>query len=147
MLRILAVFYLVYAADAQLSMVLRAAGLQNKDVRILVVNPVVNFLVNIALIPSMGATAVALGLLSGGLCTTALRYRCVVQELGSPKWPGFISPLVLWSVATGVAIVFLAQELPSWVQVSLYALLALPMVMRCVPGALPPRDASHGAAE
>ena len=146
-LRILAVFYLVYAADAQLSMVLRAGGLQNKDVRILVVNPAVNFLVNLALIPSMGATGVALGLLSGGLCTTVLRYRCVGHELGSPKWPGFISPLLLWSVATGVAIVFLGQALPGWIQVSLYALLALPMLMRFVPRALPPRDASHGDAE
>ena len=146
-LRILAVFYLVYAADAQLSMVLRAAGLQNKDVRILVVNPVVNLLVNLALIPSMGGAGVALGLLSGGLCTTILRYRCVARELGSPKWPSFISPLVLWSVATGVAIVFLGQRLPGWAQMSLYALLALPMVMKFVPGALPPRDASHGVAE
>jgi len=146
-LRILAVFYLVYAADAQLSMVLRAAGLQNKDVRILIVNPAVNFLVNLALIPTMGGRGVALGLLSGGLCTTVLRYRCVAQELGSPKWPGFLSPLMLWSVATGVAIVFLGQQLPGWMQMTLYALLALPMVMRFVPGALPPRDASHRAAE
>jgi O-antigen/teichoic acid export membrane protein len=83
-LRILALFYLVYATDALLSMILKAAGLQDKDLKILVVNPVVNGLVNFALIPWMGATGVALGLLSGGLCTVTLRYRCISAELGNP---------------------------------------------------------------
>jgi O-antigen/teichoic acid export membrane protein len=80
-LRILALFYLVYATDALLSMILKAAGLQDKDLRILAVNPVVNVLVNVALIPWLG---VALGLLSGGLCTVTLRYRCINAELGNP---------------------------------------------------------------
>ena len=83
-LRILALFYLVYATDALLSMILKAAGLQEKDLKILVINPVVNVLVNVALIPWMGATGVALGLLSGGLCTVTLRYRCIAAELGNP---------------------------------------------------------------
>jgi O-antigen/teichoic acid export membrane protein len=129
-LRILAVFYLVYSADAQLSMILKAAGLQGKDLRILSVNPVVNVLVNLALIPSMGGRGVALGLLSGGLCSATLRYRCIARELGSPKWPSFISPLVLWSLGTGAGIVLLARGLPGWAQVSLYCVLALVMFTR-----------------
>jgi O-antigen/teichoic acid export membrane protein len=129
-LRILAVFYVVYSADAQLSMILRTAGLQDKDLRILAVNPAVNLLVNLTLIPSMGGRGVALGLLSGGLCTTALRYRCIARELGSPQWHSFISPLVLWSMVTGTGIVVLGAGLPGWAQVSLYCLLALAMFTR-----------------
>jgi hypothetical protein len=45
---------------------------------------VVNVFVNLALIPWLGATGVALGLLSGGLCSATLRYRCITTELG-PK--------------------------------------------------------------
>jgi O-antigen/teichoic acid export membrane protein len=126
-LRILAVFYLVYSADAQLSMILKAAGLQVKDLRILSVNPGVNALVNLALIPTLGAKGVALGLLSGGLCSATLRYRCIARELGSPRWTSFISPLVLWSLMIGTGIVFLAAGLPSWAQVALYCLFALAM--------------------
>ena len=129
-LRILALFYLIYSADAQLSMILRAAGLQDKDLRILAVNPAVNLLVNLALIPSMGGRGVALGLLSGGLCTVTLRYRCIARELGSPKWHSFISPLMLWSLLTGTGIVLLAAGLPGWAQVSLYCVLALAMFAR-----------------
>lgn len=129
-LRILALFYLVYSADAQLSMILKAAGLMDKDLRILSVNPAVSVLVNLALIPSMGGKGVALGLLSGGLCSVILRYRCIARELGSPKWPSFLSPLALWSVATGSGIVLLATALPQWAQLSLYCLLALAMFMR-----------------
>jgi O-antigen/teichoic acid export membrane protein len=129
-LRILGLFYLIYSADAQLSMILRAAGLQDKDLRILVVNPAVNLTVNLALIPSMGGRGVALGLLSGGLCTATLRYRCIARELGSPKWPSFISPLVVWNLLTGIGIVLLASRLPGWAQVSLYGLLALAMFTR-----------------
>jgi len=145
-LRILAVFYVVYSADAQLSMILRTAGLQTKDLRILAFNPVVNLLVNLALIPSMGGRGVALGLLSGGLCTTTLRYRCIAKELGSPKWFTFISPLVLWSVATGVGIAVLGAGLPGWAQVSLYGALSLAMFTWVARGALPPRDASPPGA-
>jgi O-antigen/teichoic acid export membrane protein len=145
-LRILAVFYLVYAADAQLSMILRAAGLQDQDVRILAVNPAVNFLVNLALIPSMGGRGVALGLLSGGLCTTALRYRCIAREVGSPEWPGFISPLLLWSVVTGTGILFFGAGLPGWAQLSLYCVLALAMFTKVARGAPPPPGASPAGA-
>ncbi len=129
-LRVLAVFYLVYSADAQLSMILRAAGLQDKDLRILAVNPAVNLLVNLALIPWLGGVGVALGQLSGGLCSATLRYRFISRELGSPKWPRFISPLVLWSLVTGTGIVLLAARLPGWAQASLYGLLALAMLTR-----------------
>ncbi|MEO5742291.1 MAG: hypothetical protein ABIS29_17020, partial [Vicinamibacterales bacterium] len=59
-----------------------------------------------------------------------LRYRCIARELGSPNWPGFISPLVLWSLLTGTGIVLLAAGLPAWAQVSLYCVLALAMFTR-----------------
>jgi O-antigen/teichoic acid export membrane protein len=129
-LRILALFYIVCSADAQLSVILRAAGLQDKDLRILAVNPIVNVIVNLALIRSMGANGVAVGLLSGVLCSAALRYRCIARELGSPKWHKVVSALMLWSVLTGMGVVLLAAGLPGWAQVSLYGLLALPIVTR-----------------
>jgi O-antigen/teichoic acid export membrane protein len=138
-LRILALFYPLYAADAQLSMILRAAGLQTKDLRILAVNPAVNLLVNLALIPSLGGRGVAIGLLCGSVCTATLRYRCIARELGSPKWTSFISSLVIWSVVTGAAIVILGARLPAWAQLSLYCLFALVMFTRVAglwPGAM-----------
>ena len=129
-LRILALYYLVYCADAQLSMILKTAGLQGKDLRIQSVNPCVNLLVNLATIPTMGGQGIALGLLSGALCSATLRYRCIARELGSARWPSLISPLVLWSLAAGSGIVFLAAALPSWAQVFLYCLFALAMLTR-----------------
>ena len=129
-LRLLALFYLVCAADAQMSIILRAAGLQDEDLKILAVNPAVNLLTNLALIPSMGGRGVALGLLSGGLCSATLRYRCIVRELGSPRWRTLISTLLLSNLAIGVGIVVLAARLPGWMQVSLYCFLALALLMR-----------------
>jgi O-antigen/teichoic acid export membrane protein len=129
-LRTLSAFYLVQGVDAQMSMILKSAGLQKTDVRILSLNPLANLLVNLALIPALGGVGVALGLLSGSLCSAGLRYRCIVRRLGNPHWPALLSPVLLWSLATGAAIVLLASSLPPWAQFALYCLLALAMFVR-----------------
>jgi O-antigen/teichoic acid export membrane protein len=145
-LRILGLFYLVYSADALLSMILRSAALQDKDLRILLINPPVNLLVNLALIPLMGARGVAVGLMSGGLCSAVRRYRCIAKELGSPGWASFILPLMSWSVVTGAAVVIFGARLPEWLQIALYGALTLVMLTKVARGVLlPPATSPAGA--
>ena len=127
-LRIMGVFYLVYCCDALLSMVLKAAALQRLDLAIMSTNPLLNALVNLALIPQIGAVGAAIGLLSGGLCSAALRYLFATRRIGALGWITLAAPWFALSLAVGGAIVVWGVSLSPWAQVLLYGLFVMAMV-------------------
>jgi len=127
-LRIMGVFYIVCCFDALLSMVLKAASLQRLDFFILLSNPLVNGLVNLALIPQHGAVGAAIGLLSGGLCSATLRYLFTTRRIGTLGWLRLAAPWAAMSLALGGALVLAAARLSPWSQILLYGLFVTGMV-------------------
>jgi O-antigen/teichoic acid export membrane protein len=137
-LRIMGVCYMVCCIDALLSMVLKAASLQRLDLVIMAINPVVNGLVNFALIPQLGAVGAACGLLSGGLCSASLRYVFATRRIGRLGWIGLAAPWVALSLTLGAFIVLSNGTLSPWAQVLLYGVFVLGMVGRAVRTGLAP---------
>ena len=126
-LRLMGVFYLVYCADALLSLILKSAELQALDLRLLVANPTVNVSVNFVLIPVFGAFGAAIGQFSGGLCSLALRYGAVSRRVGSPGWVTLGGPAVLASLVVGAGIASSMAQ-PGLAGVSLYGVIMLGMI-------------------
>ena len=126
-LRIMGVFYLVCCFDALLSLVLKSASLQRLDLALLAANPLLNVVVNLALIPQLGAVGAAIGQLLGGLCTATLRYAFVTSRIGRPGWMTLAAPWALLSLSCGAVIVLWGGAIPAWGQVLLYGLLVLAM--------------------
>jgi O-antigen/teichoic acid export membrane protein len=127
-LRIMGIFYLVYGLEASLSMILKAATLQRLDLQILVTNPMLNVIVNLALIPLFGALGAAIGQLCGGLCSATIRYVCVTRKISSPGWGRLVAPLLASSVLAGGIITVSSHLAPDWVRVALYCLAMLVMI-------------------
>ena len=127
-LRIMGVFYLVYCFDALLSMVLKAAALQRLDLVIMSTNPLLNALVNLALIPQIGAVGAAIGLLSGGLCSAGLRYTFATRRIGALGWITLAAPWAVLSLSVGGAIVVWGTYMSPWAQLLLYGLFVMGLV-------------------
>lgn len=127
-LHLMGVFYLICCFDALLSMVLKAASLQRLDLAIMSSSPLVNGLVNLALIPQFGAVGAAAGLLASSLCSAALRYIFVTRRIGTPGWLTLAAPWAILSLSFGGAIVLWGASFSPWVQVLLYGLFVLAMV-------------------
>ncbi|CAN0485408.1 unnamed protein product, partial [Phaeothamnion confervicola] len=116
------VFYLVYCFDALLSMVLKSAALQRLDLAILSTNPLLNVVVNLALIPQLGAVGAAIGQLAGGLCTSTLRYAFANWRVGRPGWMTLAAPWAVLSLSFGAAVMLWGGVVSAWCQLLLYGL-------------------------
>ena len=127
-LRIMGEYYLVCCIDALLSMVLKAAALQRLDLTILLTNPLVNVLVNLALIPQLGAVGAAIGQLAGGLCSAGLRYTFATRRISALGWMTLAAPWAALSLSFGGAIVLWGASFSPWVQILLYGLFVMAMV-------------------
>lgn len=80
-LRVLMVYFLFEAVDTVMGVVLKAAGRQNADVRIFLLNPLANGVLNLWLITMWGGIGAALAKLAGILCSASTRYVYISRRL------------------------------------------------------------------
>ncbi|MFT4583126.1 MAG: O-antigen/teichoic acid export membrane protein [Gammaproteobacteria bacterium] len=107
--RVLLVFFMVECLDTMLGVVLKAANRQKQDVRLYVVHPALNILLNVILIPAFGGTGAAVARLAGAFSSCALRYVYVARQLTQFGWLELmVKPLVICAVLLGS--VFLLRE-------------------------------------
>jgi O-antigen/teichoic acid export membrane protein len=85
-LQVLMLFFLVETGDMLMGIVLKAAGLQRKDVQLFAANPFTNIVLNIFLIPILGMLGAALAKLAGVLVSTSLRYAYLRRHVMQIPW-------------------------------------------------------------
>jgi O-antigen/teichoic acid export membrane protein len=114
-LRILMIYLLVETADNVMSVILQAAHKQREDANRLAFNPLTNIVLNLLLLPMLGAIGAATGRVGGVAASATLRYILMARELHAVNWlrfaikPGLISAVV-------VAVCYAASDLarPIW---------------------------------
>jgi O-antigen/teichoic acid export membrane protein len=114
-LRILMIYLVIESADGEMSVILWAAHRQRADVRRLAFNPLINIVLNLALLPALGAIGAAIGRVGGVGASATLRYRLIARELTAVNWIRFARKPALISIGVGsVCYALLDVGRPAW---------------------------------
>jgi O-antigen/teichoic acid export membrane protein len=108
-LRILMIYLVIEAADAAMSVTLQAAHKQREDAMRLAFNPLVNIVLNAALLPIIGTVGAALGRVGGAATSATLRSLLITRIFSRVHWFRFAMKPTIISVAIG-AICNLLQD-------------------------------------
>jgi O-antigen/teichoic acid export membrane protein len=100
-LRILMIYLVIESADAEMSVILQASHRQRADVRRLAFNPLINIVLNLALLPALGTIGAAIGRVGGVGASATLRYLLIARELTAVNWLRFALKPALISVGVG----------------------------------------------
>ncbi len=100
-LRILMVYLLIEAADAEMSVILMAAHRQREDVRRQAFNPLTNIALNLVLLPALGTIGAAIGRVGGAGASATLRHLLIARELTEVNWFRFALKPALISIGVG----------------------------------------------
>jgi len=93
--RILMVFLLIESLDGALGLIMKAAGRQSQDVKIYSLNPGLNIILNIFLIPIGQGAGAAGAKMSGGLLSCVLRFFYVSKHIVKFPWLSMIGKPLL----------------------------------------------------
>jgi O-antigen/teichoic acid export membrane protein len=117
-LRILLIYLLIESADSVMSVILKAAHRQREDVSRLAFNPLTNIVLNLLLLPILGAIGAAIGRAGGVAASAILRYVFMARVLTAVNWFRFVvKPAV---ISGGVAVLCYSLsdlERPGWLLV------------------------------
>ena len=123
-LRILMIYVLTETADGVMSVILKAAHRQRQDVYCVASNFVTNVMLNLALLPVLGAIGTAIGRVGGGFASATLRHFLIARELTRVDWVRFAWKPALTSAGAGsVCYVLLDGVRPAWVLLFYIALI------------------------
>jgi O-antigen/teichoic acid export membrane protein len=100
-LRILVIYLVIEAADAAMSVTLQAAQRQREDTVRLAFNPLVNFTLNLALLPVIGTIGAALGRVGGVAVSATLRSLFIARTFARVHWFRFAMKPAAISIAIG----------------------------------------------
>lgn len=100
-LRVLMIYLLIESADSVMSVILKAARLQRQDVSRQGFNLLTNILLNLALLPGLGAIGAAIGRVGGSCGSATLRYLLISRELVPVNWLSFAFKPALISLGVG----------------------------------------------
>lgn len=108
--RLLMIYVVIETADAMMGVTLKAAGYQRADLRLYVLNPLVNMIVSLALVPVFGGFGAAAAKLAGALCSSLSRYRFLLgNRLPVPVSVGLWLPLAASGLA-GLCLILLGLQ-------------------------------------
>jgi O-antigen/teichoic acid export membrane protein len=123
-LRILMIYVLTETADGVMSVILKAAHRQRQDAYCVASNLVTNVMLNLALLPVLGAIGTAIGRVGGGFASATLRHFLIARELTRMDWVRFAWKPALTSAGAGsVCYVLLDGVRPAWVLLFYIALI------------------------
>ena len=100
-LRILMIYLLIEAVDSAMSATLQAAHRQREDVSLLAFNPLINFVLNLALLPILGTIGAAIGRVGGVGVSATLRHLFIAREFTRVNWLRFALKPALISIVVG----------------------------------------------
>jgi len=100
-LRILMIYLLIEAIDSVMSAILQAAHRQREDVSRLAFNPLINFALNLVLLPTLGTIGAAIGRVGGVGVSATLRHLFIAREFARVNWFRFALKPALISIAVG----------------------------------------------
>jgi O-antigen/teichoic acid export membrane protein len=101
-LRILLIYLLLESIDATMSVILKAAHRQHQDVSRLAFNPLVNIILNLVLLPTIGTIGAAIGRAAGVSVSATLRHILIARELKAVRWFRYALKPALISLVVGV---------------------------------------------
>jgi O-antigen/teichoic acid export membrane protein len=114
-LRILMVYLVIESVDGVMSGILKAAHRQRQDVNRLAFNPLINILLNLILLPTLGTIGAAIGRVGGVAVSATLRYLLIARELTEVNWFRFALKPALISIGVGSACYWLLDiGHPAW---------------------------------
>lgn len=102
-LRLLMVYLLIESGDSVMSVLLKAAHKQREDMLRFALNPLVNILLNFALLPPFGTLGAAIGRVGGALASSTSRHMLVSEQLARIAWLRFTWKPAAISVGVGAA--------------------------------------------
>ena len=125
-LRILMIYLAIESADTVMSIILKAAHKQREDVSRLAFNPLINILLNLALLPTLGTVGAAMARVGGVGASAILRHTLISRELARVSWFRFAAKPALISIGVGsVCYSLLDLERPIWLLLSYVAATAV----------------------
>jgi len=125
-LRILMIYVVIEAADTVMSAILKAAHKQREDVSRLAFNPLVNIVLNLMLLPTLGTIGAAIGRVGGVGASAVLRYLWIARELTTVNWFRFALKPALISIGVGLLCYWLFDVArPAWLLLFYMAVTAI----------------------
>jgi O-antigen/teichoic acid export membrane protein len=114
-LRILMIYLAIESADVVMSVALKAAQKEREDVRRFSFNPLVNIMLNLLLLPSVGVIGAAIGRVGGVSTSAILRNLLIARELAWVNWFRIALKPALISIGVGsVCYAMLDGNGPVW---------------------------------
>ncbi len=132
-LRILMIYLLIESVDGVMSGILKAAHRQGQDVSCLAFNPLINIMLNVVLLPTLGTIGAAIGRVGGVGVSATLRYRLIVRELTEVNWFRFALKPGLISIGVG-SICFSLIEMDRLVWLAFFYVAATTVLLRISSG-------------
>jgi O-antigen/teichoic acid export membrane protein len=129
-LRVLMLVFLFDSTDTLMSLLLKAAGRQNQDVRLYAPNPVVNLALNLVLIPWLGPTGSALAKGAGTLSSWLLRARASARLGFGASWLRLARRPAVATVAALAPAVLAGRFVGAPAQLAGYAALSAVLFLR-----------------
>lgn len=124
-LRVLMIYLLIESGDAVMSVILKAANKQEEDMSRFAFNPVVNILLNFALLPLLGTLGAALSRVGGAVASTTLRHILVSERLARIEWLRLLWKPAAISIGAGAACAAAFDVDRSFLALTLYVLLSM----------------------
>lgn len=121
-LRILMIYLFIESADAVMSVILKATYRHREDVTRLAFNPLINILLNLLLLPTLGTIGAAIGRVGGVSASAILRNLLISQKMTAVNWLRFALKPTFISIVVGAACYLVFDfERPAW-SLLIYAL-------------------------
>ena len=132
-LRVLMIYLVIESVDAFMSIILKAAHKQREDVNRLAFNPLINIVLNLVLLPTLGTIGAAIGRVGGVGASAALRYMLIDRELTRVNWFRFAMKPALISIGVGSVCYWLLDvDRPAWLL--LFYVVATAVLLRLSSG-------------
>ncbi len=120
------IYVVIEAADTVMSAILKAAHKQREDVSRLAFNPLVNIVLNLMLLPTLGTIGAAIGRVGGVGASAVLRYLWIARELTTVNWFRFALKPALISIGVGLLCYWLFDVArPAWLLLFYMAVTAI----------------------
>jgi O-antigen/teichoic acid export membrane protein len=132
-LRILMIYLLIESVDGVMSGILKAAHRQGQDVSCLAFNPLINIMLNVVLLPTLGTIGAAIGRVGGVGVSATLRNRLIARELTEVNWFRFALKPGLISIGVG-SICFSLIEMDRLVWLVLFYVAVTGVLLRISSG-------------
>jgi O-antigen/teichoic acid export membrane protein len=135
-LRILMIYLIIESADSVTSVILKAAHKQRADVAFLAFNPLMNILLNLLLLPTLGTIGAAIGRVGGVAVSAVLRSVLIARTLTAVNWFHFALKPTMISIGVGLVCYALHDTAaPVWLLLLYAALNAV--LLRVISGLSP----------